>query len=265
MDEEAIIMFEHIAERPVRRRSWPALILTMSIAGHAAAAVALLVVAMWQIARLTPPERQIRVVSMASPVPVSVDQPPARRIKPRARPTPSSRPVRELVQSNKTPESTEETEVEVEFGAAEGTGHDHGVPDGRGANPVATSIGDHGAGVPMAPMKVHKPPAAPEPRMIPEHMLKGKRVAGNEQIRPPDSVRLDMVRAGTRRLTASIKMCLDAQGRVESMEVLKSTGHDAYDREFLREMRGWRYQPYRIGGEAAAVCTPINFVYDMRD
>jgi TonB family protein len=264
MDEEAIIMFEHIAERPAIRRSWPALILTTSIVGHTAAGVALLVVAMWQIARLAPPERQVRV-SVASPAPVSVDEPPPSvRAKPRARPTPSSRPGRELVQTNKSSESTEEPAVEITFGAPEGPGNENGVPDGRGTNPVA-GIGEGGPGVIMPPIKVQQPPPAPEPRTIPEHMLKGTRIAGNEQIRPPESVRLDMVRTGTRRLTASIKMCLDAQGRVESVDILKSTGHDAYDREFLREMRGWRYQPYRIGGDAAPVCTPITFVYDMKD
>jgi TonB family protein len=266
MDEEAIIMFEHIAERPAIRRSWPALILTISIVGHAAAGVVLLVVAMWQIARLAPPERQVRVVSRASPIPVSIDEPPpSRSVKPRAKPTLSSRPVRELVQSSKTSISNEEPEVDVEYGTVGGPGHENGVPGGRGTNPLATSIGDQGAGVPMVPMEVQQPPPAPAPRNIPEHLLKGKRTAGNEQIRPPESVRLDMVRAGTRRLTASIKMCLDAQGRVESLDILKSTGHDAYDREFLREMRGWRYQPYRIGNNAAAVCTPITFVYDMKD
>lgn len=257
-------MFEHIADRPATRGPWSAAILSISIVGHAAAGVALLVVALWQIDRLAAPERQVQMVTLARPQAISFDEPPpSRRVKSKARATPSSRPTRELVQSEQT--SDTEVEVEVDFGPASGPGHEHGISDGRGSDTSALHIDDSGPGVPMASMEVKQPPPAPQPRAIAEHMLDGKRIAGNEQIRPPESVRLDMVRAGTRRLTATIKMCLDAQGRVASLEILKSSGHDAYDREFLREMRAWRYQPYRIDSVPVPVCTPINFVYAMTD
>ena len=103
------------------------------------------------------------------------------------------------------------------------------------------------------------------PTVVLARVLEGKRISGNAQIRPPESVRIAMFRDDNRKIQGIVKMCLSDRGKVASLRMYKTTTYQAYDQKILDQMRHWRYQPYEINGEAAAVCTTVTFVYQMKD
>jgi outer membrane biosynthesis protein TonB len=51
-------------------------------------------------------------------------------------------------------------------------------------------------------------------------------------------------------------MCIDAQGRVSSVKILKSTAEIAG--ELQRALQTWRYKPYVRNGEPVPVCFPLS-------
>jgi TonB family protein len=95
-------------------------------------------------------------------------------------------------------------------------------------------------------------------------LIEGQRIKGDPQIGAPPGVRVDMVRAGQAQVRATVKMCIDRRGQIASLKLLTSTGHPAYDRHLLEEMRAWQYRPYRLEtGEAVPVCTAVTFIYRL--
>jgi TonB family protein len=71
-----------------------------------------------------------------------------------------------------------------------------------------------------------------------------------------------MARSGLDSLTGTVKMCLDKEGGVRSLRILRSTGHSEYDQRLLAGMRTWRYRPYKLdSGAAVSVCTVVTFIY----
>jgi TonB family protein len=99
-------------------------------------------------------------------------------------------------------------------------------------------------------------------RIVIARLVEGHRIEGNPQIAPPDTVKQAMVRSGLDSLTGAVKMCLDKDGNVRSLRVLRSTGYSEYDQRLLGGMRSWRYRPYTLdSGAAVSVCTVVTFIY----
>jgi TonB family protein len=70
-----------------------------------------------------------------------------------------------------------------------------------------------------------------------------------------------MVKQGEKRLLATVKMCLNRGGSVESVQMLKKSGYAEYDTLILSQMRLWKYRPFKVNGQAVPVCTSVTFVF----
>lgn len=81
---------------------------------------------------------------------------------------------------------------------------------------------------------------------------------------PDDATKNAIFDAGRPRLIGSFKVCITANGTIESVTMLKSTGSMAYDRKLERGIYGWRYQPFMFDGEPTPVCTAVTFIYSQR-
>lgn len=103
---------------------------------------------------------------------------------------------------------------------------------------------------------------ADQERIVVARLIEGSRIDGDPQIEPPDTVKQSMVRSGLDSVRGTVKMCLDREGRVRSLRVLRSTGQPEYDQRLLTGMRSWRYRPYKLdSGAAVPVCTVVTFIY----
>jgi TonB family protein len=100
--------------------------------------------------------------------------------------------------------------------------------------------------------------------VISPDVAKGLRKSGNDQIPAPTAVRTAMLRAKQSKAVGTIKLCLNGRGKVDRVEVLKSTGYDEYDDVLVDEMRDWRYEPYTVDGEGVPACTVVTIVYVMK-
>lgn len=261
-------MFDRITKTPRKSSSRLAVLFSLSIGTHVAVALGLLIAGFWQIEKLMPPERRISLMPSGGPRAVEPSKPvEMERLK---KPRVAKRPVKSLVQPDEQPP---ETETMTEIAAVEDTGESAGVGLGVGlglGTGDGLQLGDSdGPVIPVvtlpAPPEPIEPPAPPVVRNIPPHLLDGTRIAGEEHILPPDSVRVAMHRQDERRLQGTIKMCLDREGRVSSLKVLRSTGYQAYDQKLLGTIRHWRYRPYRVDGQTVGVCTPIEYIYVVVD
>lgn len=258
-------MFDRLVVRPRSRRSWPTLILSASVIAHVVLGATLLMIGMWQIQKLTPPSRQVTMVAMATPPRVELDDPPPPKKARQREPVRDSNAPAQRVPGTAEPEAQASAEVEIDLG------HDQGdmlgVDGGRGNNTISLNIGGEGPALWALPEMPTMPKPEPRaaPKIIPAELLDGKRIAGDEQILPPDAVRVLMLRHDKRQVQGTIKMCLDNTGQVESLALLVSTGYAAYDDALLSAMRSWRYEPYRVNGDVIPVCSAITFVYVMKD
>jgi TonB family protein len=80
------------------------------------------------------------------------------------------------------------------------------------------------------------------------------RLSGDSAIAPSDAVVQAM--AGKPLAVAIVKLCLGADGKVESTKLVKSSGVAAYDDQLQAAIKaGWAFEPFQIDGAAAAVCT----------
>lgn len=256
-------MFDRLVDTRQARRPWKAAFLVVSVLGHVAAVTALLITAMWQINELAPPRSRPIVVqparSMAPPAATEDSrkiQPSTTTIKPKVLTQPTEEP--------KTDKNKEVAEIgivgDAEFGVDNGM--PGGMPGGDGDCIDCLTVTS-----PLPALAKIEVPVVEQPKKpisIQRQLLEGSRVAGNAQIHPPMDVRQQMVRDGADRIRGVIKMCLDTEGQVTSLKVIKSTGYSNYDRELKREMKRWKYQPYRMNGSPVPVCTPIDFIYIQR-
>ncbi|MCG8417251.1 MAG: hypothetical protein MJE77_04820 [Proteobacteria bacterium] len=251
-------MFDRFIDRPKTRRPWLAAFLGCSVLAHVGMASVLLITAMWQIDKLAAPNREIY-----SPVQLQLGEPPP-EVEPTTRPITPKRPKRpkELVQPTKET-LLEDVEISIEPPGGAAEGHPDGIPGGTG-DCVGCISGGTSDFVPI--LEIEEPPRAlANPlKIIPPHVLEGQRVSGDEQIHPPDTVRLKMARDGRSRLHGVIEMCLDKSGRVSSLKIRKSTGYQNYDRKILDGMELWHYRPYRADGKPIPVCTSVTWIYVMR-
>jgi TonB family protein len=103
--------------------------------------------------------------------------------------------------------------------------------------------------------------AAPDPIEVSPSELAGRRIAGEKQIEPDDDTRAEMIRAHKDRVIGSFKICIDREGKMENVRVVKSTGFPAYDRKLKRKMMEWRYEPYTSHGKPVPMCGVVTFIY----
>lgn len=107
-------------------------------------------------------------------------------------------------------------------------------------------------------------PELRQPTTLSPTVLQGLRVAGETQLHPSTTTQTLMLRDGTSRVEAIVKVCLGTDGNVASAKLLKSTKYDDYDATLLSAVRSWRYQPYLLNGTPVPACSTVSFHYTMK-
>jgi hypothetical protein len=105
------------------------------------------------------------------------------------------------------------------------------------------------------------PPSVSVWQPVPPTLLEANRLRGDKDIEPDAPTKAQIAKSGKDRLIGSYKLCIDTQGAVATVTLLKSTGFSDYDAKLRREMQQWAYRPYVINGKATPVCSAATFIY----
>lgn len=251
-------------------RRWQTAVIVGSALAHAAVFAGVAIAAMWKIEKLD--LRETIDITYRVPEPQgSSAPPPADTLVAKTEP--------KVVKKKPPPDVVQPTIVKdpepVTTGAttATSTGDKTGGPGGDGLDPDAdpSSTGtcttpggciDGNDGKPepeVKPIVVEKKP----PPIVAPSVAKGLRYAGNDQIHPPEMVRIDMMHQGKDTLVTTVQLCVDEGGNVTTLRKLKSSGFPAYDDKILGEMRSWKYKPYLVNKQPSPMCTVTMFQYRM--
>ena len=146
---------------------------------------------------------------------------------------------------------------------AEVYGESNGIEEGVWGEDVGVEGGVEGGvmGGVMAPPPPPPPPAPPQ--NVAPSVLEHQRIAGDKAIQPDDATKIEIARSGKVKIVASFKLCIDRNGTVSTVNMLKSSGFPAYDQKLKAGMKAWRYTPFRINGNTAPVCTAVTFIYSQ--
>jgi hypothetical protein len=122
------------------------------------------------------------------------------------------------------------------------------------ANPLAKALAH--ATVPL-------PTLTPEGRIV-IGSANLHRTAGNKFVVPDDKTKTAIQKAGISRVSGTFQFCINGDGHVEDLAMLRSTGVPPYDGKILREISHWEYAPYIDEGKPVPVCTAVTFIYSQR-
>jgi len=102
------------------------------------------------------------------------------------------------------------------------------------------------------------------PQVIAPAALEANRIAGAKTI-APDRLTQDAIgRAGNDAVVSTYKICVAADGEVNLVAQMRSSGFATYDEKIRSTIRStWRYRPFVIGGQPTPVCTALRFVYSQ--
>lgn len=260
-------MFDRVAARP-RSPRWRTAAIIGTTAGHAAVLSALVVTAFWKIDRLPVADHTDVRVAATMQLPPPGGPPPGERLRTMRVPAKVKPPV--PVQPEKLAPL-----VPVPTGPAtpstgpsgEGPG---GGGDNPGGDPDSTLTGSGTCAVPPCgpPERPQPQPPATDatvkpPPIVPPSVAKGLRLSGDDQLAPSDPVRLAIARDGKDQVRGTFKVCVGADGAVDAVHVLASTGYPAYDGELVQRMCAWAYRPYRVNGAPAPMCTVSMVVFRL--
>lgn len=251
-------MFDRIAAHTKSPR-WKTALIIGTAAGHAAVLAALVVVAFWKIDPLPVTDHAAVKLGPSIPKDEAGGPPPGARLKvqraavaPKVKPPVPVQPVKV--------DPPDPTKVAT-IGPAGGDGPPGGDGTNPGGDPTSELTGTGTCATP--PCGEPEPPKAKDPpkvvtervEIVPPTVAAGLRLSGNDALYPSDPVRLAMVRDGRDQVRGTVKLCVTRGGRVDSVDVIQSTGYDAYDAELARAMRAWTFRPYLVNGAAAPMCT----------
>jgi TonB family protein len=100
-----------------------------------------------------------------------------------------------------------------------------------------------------------RPGANGGPPAIAPSRLDVLRIAGDKTILPEDL-------GSSRR--ASVKFCVDENGRVTTVSLLQTSGDDRYDAKLMAAIHQWAYRPVIVDGQPTAVCSAMTFLFNHR-
>jgi TonB family protein len=254
-------------EKP-RPRRWQTAVIVVSAVVHAAAIGGVAVAAMWKIEKLDVSDNRDITFRVPAPQGASAPPPAARLAVQKAQVTPPKIkppvPVQPTIVKDPVTLTTGTTTNAT--GTTTGPGGNGNDPDadpqnpGTCLNPPCVPGGD---GDPEPEPVVKKDPEPEQTPIVPPNVGKGLRISGNEQIHPPEMVRVDMLHQGKSQLSATFQVCVGRDGHVDALRTLKSSGFADYDAKLLSEMRQWRYRPYLVNGKPSPMCTVSVFQYRM--
>jgi len=265
-------MFDELVAKPKPRR-WQTAVIVGSAVAHAAVIAGIAVAAMWEVKTLDVGET-VDITFNVPPPQGQTAPPPASKLdvlKPEPPKEPPKVVPKDIVQPEDAPKDppkvTTGTTGDTTTGTTKGPGGDGTDPDADPENKHQTCP-TPGACIDD---KTAKPPrddkddviVVKKPDNVTPAVAKGLRYAGNDQIHPPEMVRVDMVHQGKNRLTATVQICVNERGAVDKLRVLKSSGFQPYDDKILGEMRNWKYNPYLVNGVPSPMCSVTIFDYRM--
>jgi len=240
-------------------RRWLVLI---SAAFHLALVFGLFVAGFWKLEQLDRPR-----ISVALSQPLPPPPAPAGGAAPTQAPkfTPKTPKIipKVLTQQPEKPIETEKPVATTTTGGGEGSGAGSGNGSGD-ITSTSTCTEDCGPGDGSgSAVPVVKKKKTTETN-VPPDVIRGMRIAGDTQIHPSDVEKTAMARDGKDRVIAVFKTCVDDNGNVASVHLMKTSGYAGYDRALSDAMFGWRYRPYQIGGEAVTACGIVTFIYQIK-
>jgi len=249
-------MFESLIQGKSKRRGRRVgVFAAVSVAVHVVAVFGLLIRSSWAVEKLAVPHTDIvynSPVSMPAAPPPPAGEPKSRterRPAKRNAKAPNVQPQKVEIASSA---ATETSGDESAGGGGDANGREGGIPGGIGLTGLE-GIGDGLDGPPPEPVRA---------KVVPPKAIRGLRIAGTEQITPPDKALVAMQRSGSSKVVATAKLCLTQSGTVQSVSFLKRSGYGSWDRKIAAHMGQWRYRPYRIAGKAVPVCTSVTFIYE---
>jgi len=241
-------------------RRW---LVPVSLSAHLAAGLGLYAAGIWKIERV---EAAHASTDIRPPFPVAAPEGGGKivaqktNVEAKAIPKVITQPV-PTVMKPLHPDTSEAQEPGSGSGSAVGPGSGSGDPlshgDCTGDDCTKIPTPPDPPKLPVNPDPVTKPPLVPESK-LPQF------VSGDRDIHPPDTVITSMSRDGKTKTTGTFKFCLDTNGSVTGVAMLRSTGFDIYDQRINAAMRGWRYQAFLIDGKPTPVCSVATFVFTIR-
>jgi len=232
---------------------WAAPVLIGALAVHFLIFLTMWIKTIWDIEQLEKPKTAIDL-AVAPPPPPPPPPPPGGAKPQEVIIQPKKIKVKDIVQPVKI-----EKQNQV---AVKESGDPNGVEGGEEGG-VAGGVVGGVVGAPPPPPPPPPPPAPPQ--NVPPTLLEGSRIAGEKQISPDDVTKTEIQRSGKDKIIGSFKLCLTAEGAINNVTMLKSTGFPAYDSKITSKMRGeWRYKPYMVNGKAVPVCTAVTFIYSQK-
>jgi serine/threonine protein kinase len=120
---------------------------------------------------------------------------------------------------------------------------------------------------PASPLQLPAPPppVPVPPQTVAPTALDANRIAGERDIVPDPNTQSEIGRANVDKIMGTYKVCITAEGQVNTVVQLKSTGFPAYDSKIQSAIRGqWRYRPFMVNGRAVPVCTAVRFIYSQK-
>lgn len=239
-------MFDnYVGARVARRSKWMTIIVAVSLIVHAGVGGAVIVRSLWVIKKLEPPDTELALTTPPPPPP----PPPAGKSKPKNEAKRIVRKVKEPVQPEQKKIEPEQVQVQEDEGV------EGGVEGGVSGGVLGGVEGGVLGGV--------EEPKVEAPKVVPQQVLEQQRISGEKEIQPPNDVATQMSRSG-KGTVGVVKLCLNAGGAAEKINVLKSTGYPAYDNKIKSKMREWKYRPFQVNGKATPVCTSVTFIYRPR-
>jgi TonB family protein len=252
-------------------------LIVSSVTAHAAAVIALIVAGWWNIEKLAVETERSLIIQRPHaraqlPLPGGGDGklPPLRPKKKGSEgATQSAR--KEVHDVQPVPLLEEEVpNAGDQTGADDGTddgnewAHEYGKEGGTGTGLFIGSDGDCrmpecGSGIPTD-VEIDDPP---KEEIVPPDVMTAHRKSDGK-IPPPETVKVEMVRAGESQTRAALKICVSETGAVRDVSFVKRTGYDAYDAKLVREIRKWRYEPFTIDGKAAPACSVTHIIFRMK-
>jgi protein TonB len=252
-------MFDRFVGARAEGRKRPrGLTLLISTGAHAGLFAGLVLWSFWKVEKVHAKSVPVTFAQALAP-PAPPPPPPAPPKPAPPKPAPARPMAKRAPDPLRAPVATPEPQPEPEPQVGSTTDEPSGPSETPGASGGAVgSTGDVG----------DRPDAAvtdvPPPK-VPIVAIEAQRVAGNRDIRLPDAVKVALIARGQTQVTAAVKLCLDARGTPDRVQVLGSTGFEAADAHIRDEIGAWRYRPYRVNGQAVPVCTAVTLRYQIQD
>jgi periplasmic protein TonB len=233
-----------LSEQRTAPSGWRRIIMTFSVLIHAIALAAGVAHSIWQVEEMPMPAVEV-TLAMAPPPPPPPPPPPKRSSS-----KPKTKPVDPKPKAIVAPKETPKAEPEPEA-AEEESEEDEGEDGGQEGGVVGGVVGGIVGGT-----------APPPPKSVGPKLLTTKAghslLAINPQVRPYKvNIPEEYVARGDEYVT-QIRICVNAQGTVSSVKILKPS-ISVIDLQIPQVIPRWKYKPYLLNGKPTDFCYPMNY------